>query len=98
MRFELSRLARRQVDRIHGWWTDNRPSARSMFLADLARAQQLLCEAPELGIVFATHKTGVVRRLLLSNTDYHLYYQYRRDRNEIFVLRVHGATRGHQPR
>jgi plasmid stabilization system protein ParE len=98
MRFEISRRARRQIDRIHAWWTDNRPAARSMFLDELDQVERLLRANPEAGITCAKHRSGVVRRVLLTRTEYHLYYQFRAERNEIVVLSVWGATRGRGPK
>jgi plasmid stabilization system protein ParE len=69
-----------------------------MFLDDLESAERLLRENPEAGIRYADHESGAIRRVLLSQTEYHLYYRYRRDRDELIVLKVHGATRKHGPR
>jgi plasmid stabilization system protein ParE len=98
VRFEISRRARRQIEKIHAWWTDNRPAARSLFLDELGRAEHLLRENPELGSVYTTHRTSTVRRVLLARTEYHLYYRYIARREAITVLAVWGATRRRGPR
>lgn len=69
-----------------------------MFLDELAEAERILRQNPEAGLAYATHRTGVVRRLLLAGTKHHLYYRYRSDRNEIMVLTVWGAPRERGPR
>ncbi|HEY0988732.1 MAG TPA: hypothetical protein VGD80_16815 [Kofleriaceae bacterium] len=42
MRFEISRRARRQIEKIHTWWTDHRPEARSMFLDEVGQVELML--------------------------------------------------------
>lgn len=69
-----------------------------MFLDELAEAERILRQTPEAGLAYATHRTGVVRRLLLPGTKHHLYYRHRSDRNEIMVLTVWGAPRERGPR
>ena len=68
MRFEISKRARRQIEKISRWWIDNRRAAPSMFLDELAEAERILRQNPEAGLAYATHRTGVVRRLLLAGT------------------------------
>jgi plasmid stabilization system protein ParE len=97
VKFEISRRARRQIDRIHAWWTDSRAAARSLFLDELEKAEQLLLANPLLGIVHTAHPSGEIRRLLMK-TEHHLYYRYLADRNEIVVLAVWGATRKRGPK
>lgn len=98
MQFEISRRARRQIERIQAWWTDNRPAARLLFLDELEKAEQMLRADPELGIVYTVQRSGAIRRLLLGKTEYHLYYRYTAHRNELVVVAVWGATRGYTPK
>lgn len=98
MRFEISRRARRQIERIHAWWTDHRPTAGSLFLDELGKAEQMLLANPEVGIVYTAHRSGPIRRLLLIRSGYHLYYRYVPLRSEILVVTICGATRGRGPR
>jgi len=97
VRFEISRRARRQIDRIQKWWTGNRPAARSRFLDELDEAERVLRLNPEAGKLYATIRSGVIRRILLTQTENHLYYRYRADRDEIVVLAVWGAPRQRDP-
>ena len=69
-----------------------------MFLGCLDEAERLLRANPEAGTVYATHRTGIGRRVLLAQTEHHLYYRYRDDRNELIVLVVWGAVRGRSPK
>jgi plasmid stabilization system protein ParE len=98
VKFEISRRARRQIDTIQQWWTSNRPAARSVFLDELDGAERLLRANPEAGKFYASARNGVVRRVLLEQTENHLYYRYRPDRDELVVLMVWGAPRARGPR
>ena len=98
MKFEVSKRAGRQIDRIQTWWVENRPAARSLFLDELAAAEQQLRAIPELGTVYTEHKSGKVRRVLLPRTHHLLYYRYRPDRDELVVLAVWGAPKGRGPK
>jgi plasmid stabilization system protein ParE len=98
VRLEISRRARRQIEKIHAWWTDSRPSARSLFLDELSRAEQLLRTNPEVGIVYIVQRSGAIRRILLIESEYHLYYRYVPSRSEIQIIAIWGAIRGRGPR
>ena len=98
MNFLISKRARRQIEKIQAWWFENRPAARALFLDELAQAEYLLRGNPTLGLVYAAHKSGVVRRVLLTRTRHHLYYRYRLDREELMVLAVWGAPRERGPK
>lgn len=86
------------MEKIQAWWTENRPAARLLFLDELGRVERLLRENPELGIVYTAHKSGTIRRILLIQSEYHLYYRYVPSRSEIFVVTIWGAARGRGPR
>lgn len=97
VRFQISRRARRQIDRIHAWWSDNRAAVRWLFLEELERAERLVRATPQIGMVYMAHKSGEIRRVLLR-TEHHLYYRYVAQRDELIVIAVWGATRKHGPR
>ncbi len=98
MNFEISKRARRQIERIQAWWLEHRPAARDLFLEELELAEQQLRETPTLGVVYTQHRTGAVRRVLLPRTHHHLYYRYQPSRDLLTVLAVWGAPRGCGPR
>jgi plasmid stabilization system protein ParE len=93
----ISKRARRQIERIQGWWSEHRPAARGLFLDELAAAELQLRSTPELGSIYIEARAGVVRRVLLVKTRHHLYYRYRSDLDELTVLSVWGAPRGRAP-
>ena len=69
-----------------------------MVLDELGEAEGRLRDDPEVGVVYARHRTGDVRRLLLPGSRHHLYYRYRRDRDTLVVLTVWGAPRERGPK
>lgn len=55
MKFEISKRARRQIEKIARWWRENRPAAPTMFLDELGETEQRLRDNPEVGVVYARH-------------------------------------------
>jgi plasmid stabilization system protein ParE len=98
VKFEVSRRARRQIEALNAWWVEHRSAARSLFLDELERVERLLRDNPEIGAVYAAHKHGAIRHVLLSRTDHRLYYRYRREHDEIVVMMVWGPSRARGPR
>jgi plasmid stabilization system protein ParE len=99
VRFEVSDRAERQIERIDKRWADERPAATSMFLDELASTERRLLENPELGKFYGVARNGkAVRRILLSKTEYHVYYQYRADLDKLSVISVWSARRGRGPK
>lgn len=93
MTFTISKRARGHIEKVQAWWRKNRPAAPYLFLDELVAAEALLRADPTFGLVYESHKSGVVRRVLLARTGHHLYYRYRADRDELTVLSVWGAPR-----
>ena len=80
------------------WWRVNRPASPGLFRAELARGLQLLAEAPDVGRRYPHPDIPGLRRLLLSDTRYHVYYVHEADRGEVVVLAIRSAVRGRGPR
>ena len=98
MKFIISKRARRHIEKIQAWWVENRTSAPALFLDELAGAERRLRTKPTLGLVYTAHMSGVVRKVLLTRTNPHLYYRYVPERDELTVLAVWGAPRERGPR
>ena len=71
MKLEISKRARRQVERILSWWVERPPNARGLFLEELPPAEQQLRAAPELDSIYSQGKVGLVRRVLLPKIHHH---------------------------
>jgi plasmid stabilization system protein ParE len=97
LKFEISRRARREIERIGRWWVDNRPDARELFVHELAEAERSLRAAPETE-AWRTRSDKVIRRWLLPKTQYHLYYWYEPKTDRLLVVAVWGAARGSNPK
>lgn len=91
----VSAEALRQIRSIDDWWTKNRPAAPSLFSEELAAAFDLLSNVPEAGRRYPHTKLNDVRRVMLRNTRYHVYYRTRGTR--VFILSVWSALRGTGP-
>ena len=97
MKFLVSKRARAHLERSQAWWIANR-DARALLLEELGAAEQDIRANPHIGVIYATHEGGDVRRILLPKTKHHLYYRYRADRDEVTVLAIWGAPRSRGPK
>lgn len=98
MKFVVSKRARRQIEKIQSWWIENRSDAPALFLDELAEAERSLRSTPTLGAIYTAHRSGVIRRVLLTRTHHHLYYRYLPQEEELTVLAVWGAPRERGPK
>ena len=98
MKLIVSRRAARNIEKIQAWWVEHRPAAPTAFTDELAAAEALLRTEPDAGLVYAVHRSGTVRRVVLVKTRHHLYYRHRPDREEIVVLAVWGSPRERGPK
>ena len=89
--------AQRQAKKAAAWWRTNRPSARDLFRRELASAFDLLLSSPEMGARYDEADVPGLRRVLLPETRYHVYYVYHADLNQILVLAIWSVPRGHAP-
>lgn len=85
-----------QVKAAHAWWKKNRPSAPRMFRDELAEALQLLRTSPGAGTPYPHRRLRDVRRLVLLNARYYLYYVT--GPNRVTILAVWSSLRGRAPR
>jgi plasmid stabilization system protein ParE len=98
VKFEVSKRARRHIEKAQAWWAENRRDALNLFLDELASAERALRANPLLGVVYEPRGGAHVRRVLLLRSKRQLYYRYRADRDELVVLAVWGATRERGPK
>lgn len=95
MKIRFSARARREANRINSWWIENRPSAPELFTEELGHALELVSLNPGLGTIYES-TYGVVRRVLLPRTRYHMYYA--REQSEIVLISIWGAQRKRGPK
>jgi plasmid stabilization system protein ParE len=98
VKLEISKRARRHIEKRQAWWREHRPAALGLFLDELAAAERLLRATPELGSIYVKRNTRTVRRVLLPQTGTHVYYWLDANRDLVTILAVWGAQRGRTPR
>jgi hypothetical protein len=98
VKLEISKRARRHIERRQAWWSENRPAARSIFLDELTAAERQLRLAPELGSIYVERNERTVRRVLLPKSGTHVYYSLDANRKLVTILAVWGAQKGRTPR
>jgi plasmid stabilization system protein ParE len=80
------------------WWHDNRPAAPSALDSELRNAFRLLARHPLVGSLARPTTIPGVRRLLLPNTRYYIYYQMSEPDRAIEILSFWNASRGAHPK
>jgi hypothetical protein len=90
--------AKREIARAALWWSKNRPEAPLLFLDELAAAEHHLCTAPISGQIYGYRKNRLIRRWLLENTQYLVYFSVNRKAQVIMLHSVWGARRGRGPK
>ena len=87
--------AEAQILEIDSWWRENRKAAPDLFLSELSESFELIAGAPQIGRLYRASPVRQVRRLLLRETRYHVYYVIVAD--EVRVLALWHARRGVGP-
>jgi hypothetical protein len=96
VKLEISKRARRHIEKRQAWWSEHRPLARSMFLDELAAAER-------------PHRAGAGIDLRRAQRAHHparaapedgnaRHYSLDANRDLVTVLAVWGAQRGRTPR
>lgn len=96
MRVELSDEAKQQARKINSWWRANR-DAKGLFKEELAAAKKVLRRDARRLPIYGHEQGQVVRRLLLEETKYHLYYVIDEERRVVRIAAIWGAVRGSGP-
>ncbi len=87
--------AESHIAAIDDWWRAHRTSAPALFLTELEEAFHVLEEMPFAGALYSPSPIAGVRRLLLAESRYYLYYVVAGD--AVIVLAVWHARRGSGP-
>jgi plasmid stabilization system protein ParE len=93
---KLTPRAAAEIRRASAWWRVNRPAAPLALADDLERAFELVAAQPGIGARARNAEKEGIRRLLLSRTNYHLYYQINGEAGREILALWH-ATRGREP-
>lgn len=88
--------ARREIERLAGWWSENRTAAPGAVRQDLESALFIIVRHPGLGQKVETHRPVQIRRYLLERTRHWLYFRVKNGVLE--VLAVWATHRGAGPK
>jgi plasmid stabilization system protein ParE len=86
-----------EIRRASAWWRANREAAPFALAEDIERAFELVAAQPGIGSRARNAKKEGVRRLLLSRTGYHLYYQVNAEAGRVEILALWHSHRGREP-
>jgi plasmid stabilization system protein ParE len=93
---ELTHQAEMLAVAASAWWRENRLSAPTLFDRELADALELLSAMPNVGVPYPARAR--YRRLLLQETDYHVYYRIDEAAGVLYVVSIWHARRGQNPK
>ncbi len=94
-RIDVAPRARSQLMSILGWWAKNRPASPTLVLEEFEHVVELLARTPGLGRPYKP-RPGV-RRILLSRSQYHVYYVIDQTRGVIRVVSLWHTARSKPP-
>jgi plasmid stabilization system protein ParE len=98
VKVNITSPARRQAERLDRWWRENRPAVPQLFAQELSAALKLIESLPEAGTPYVERRGVIVRRVLLSKTTNHVYYEIDRSLGVVMILAVWGAPRAKGPK
>jgi plasmid stabilization system protein ParE len=98
VKIEIVGQARRQIERASSWWEENRPSAPLLLEQELEAVFRRLASSRGMGIPYPTERRPHLRRVLLPQTAYHVYFSIEREETVIVVHSLWGARRGRGPK
>ena len=94
---QVTEEAARQIRLAASWWNENRPDARERLAEELEAAFRLLTIQPVAAPLVQGSGVPGLRRILLRNVQYHLYYVVNQTLGAIVVLAFWSARRGSPP-
>lgn len=94
VRFTPRALA--EAKRKKTWWQEHRSASSGLFDEEVAAAIEQIRGMPSIGTIYPAAFEVPVRRVLLPETQNHLYYVVHQ--GEVVVLSVWGAPRARGPR
>jgi plasmid stabilization system protein ParE len=89
----VTRRAAREIQTASEWWDENRPAAPDAFRDALDKAFELIRVQPKAGAVATNVKLSGVRRILLSQIRYYLYYRVKSTPHAVEVVALWHTSR-----
>ena len=94
MKLHLGSRARRQAEKKEAWWAANRPAAQGMFAREFRDTLAVLVTTPGAGVAWPTERRPTLRRILMPETQNHIYFRVDDTKQCVHVLAVWGVRRG----
>jgi plasmid stabilization system protein ParE len=94
-RVVVSPRARDDLRRLSEWWALNRPDSPGLLVDEFEDVAARVSEFPRVGPRYDRGETEC-RRMLMPQTQNHVYYTIVRD--EVRIIAVWGAVRGRGPK
>jgi plasmid stabilization system protein ParE len=94
-RVRLTKEARKHTDAADAWWQQNRTAAPDAFWDEFVGTLRRLITMPETGVRVPLPRFPELRRVLLSTSENHVYYEA--TSRALVVWAVWGATRQDLP-
>jgi plasmid stabilization system protein ParE len=95
VRFGLRAL--RDAERVDAWWRMNRPAAPDLFSDELRQAIALLGSTPSIGTRYDAPTRLPTLRVLLPESQIHMYYRIESQGDAVTIMALWGARRGRGP-
>jgi plasmid stabilization system protein ParE len=89
----LSATAAREFAVAVEWWRENRPAAPTLLEDEMALELRRLADVPFLGQAVLNGRLRGLRRILLEETRYHLFYRVHENRGLVWVVRLWHQSR-----
>lgn len=96
MKSLISKRARRDLERITAWWLREIGTPPHELLDELESTLRMLERVPEAGVAYASSHGRTVHRILLRDSQFHVYY--RLEPGVVRVVTVWGTRRQRGPR
>ena len=96
MKVRVSRRATRELERAVKWWLETYDVPPPL-LKELREVIAVLRALPEHGVPIRTVRGRVVRRVLLRESQYHVYYRVA-EGEAVEIMSVWSTARGRTPK
>jgi plasmid stabilization system protein ParE len=97
VKLRIGKRAQRQIDKLEQWWREHLGSSKR-FVDELGATFELIAAIPGTGVHWPTARRPALRRILMPETQNHVYFNVDEDKQMVFVLSVWGTQRGRTPK
>ena len=98
MKLRVGKRAQQQAKKMEAWWVEHRPAAPTLFTDELERTFRQITEVRDAGVRWPTPRRPTLRRVLMPQSNDHVYFLIDEPTATVHVLAVWGAPRGTTPK